>query len=418
MTSPDRRQIFSGKLLLAFIAFAIAALALSLYLMGREDYGADTLGPSSYAISALGYAGIAEVLQKLGVPVVKSRRNPALQAEGGVLIVAEPQLNQLPQVVLPVLPDAEKILLVLPKWAGSARGGAKANWIGQAAPLVSTQVERTLGVAVEQPQIERREKVESWTLNEIGEAPGLSTSVQLIKKSDALRPLVAAGDGVLLGEIQKGNSLVWVLSDPDVIANNALNPDGTGAVFAVELIKKLRGTTGPVVFDETVHGFQFRPATAMRLLVQFPYSIVTIQILIGIALLLWATMGRFGPPETPPPPLAAGKAGLIDNVADLMEFAGHEPLIIQRYVENTIRETARQLRAPKDLSYLQLLAWLSQLGKKRSLTRDCTEIARLTQDLSHPRGTTDISRFAHIAREINQWKQEIVDGPSAYTRHH
>jgi hypothetical protein len=417
VTAPDRRPVFSGKLLLAFVAFAIAAVGLSLYLIGREDYGADTLGPSSYSTSAIGYAGIAEVLQKIGMPVIKSRRNSAVQAEGGVLILAEPQLAQLPQVVLPVLPDAEKILLVLPKWAGIAKGAKKTTWIGEAAPLVSTQVERTLGVAVEQPQIERREKVENWTVNAVGEAPGLSTSVQLIK-SDKLRPLVAAGDGILLGEVQKENSLVWVLSDPDVIANHALNPDGKGAAFAIELIQKLRGTRGPVVFDETVHGFQSRPATAMRMLFQFPYSIVTIQILIGIALLLWATTGRFGPPETPPPPLAAGKAGLIDNVADLMEFAGHEQLIIQRYVENTVRETARQLRAPKDLSYQQLLAWLSQLGKKRSLTRDCTEIARLTQDLSRPRGTTDISRFAHIAREINQWKQEMVDGPSAYTRHH
>jgi hypothetical protein len=167
-----------------------------------------------------------------------------------------------------------------------------------------------------------------------------------------------------------------------------------------------------------VHGFQSRPAAALRLLFEFPYSIITIQIIIGIALLLWATMGRFGPPEVLPPPIATGKAGLIDNVANLMEFAGHEKLIIQRYFENTIRDAARQLRAPKDLSYQQLVDWLSNIGKKRKLARDCAAISHVAQNLTQGRGTVDIAKFADAARELNQWKQEIVDGPSAHTRHH
>ena len=412
----DSGPIFSRKLLLAFVGFAMAAFALSLYLMGRDEYGADTTGPSSYSTSALGYAGIAEVLKQVGVPVVKSRRGPALQAENGVLIVAEPQMNLLPQAVVPALPDAGKTLLILPKWLGIVDSD-KPKWVKRVSPFLTAWVERTLGLALEQPQIERREKVESWSLNEIGPAPELSERLQLIK-SDVLRPLVAAGDGILLGEVRKNGHLIWVLSDPDVIANRAFRADGKGAAFAVALIEKLRGGRGPVVFDETVHGFQSRPAAALRLLFEFPYAIITLQVVIGTALLLWATMGRFGPAEMPPPQLATGKAGLIDNVADLMEFAGHDRLVIERYVENTIRDTARQLRAPKDLSYQQLLVWLSQLGKKRSVSRDCIAIARHAQDLTLSKRAIDISKFAETAREICQWKQEIVDGPSAYTRHH
>jgi hypothetical protein len=68
----DNTPIFSGRLLLAFIGFAVCTFALSIYLMGRNDYGADRHGPSSYAVSALGYAGIAEVLRELGVPVAQS----------------------------------------------------------------------------------------------------------------------------------------------------------------------------------------------------------------------------------------------------------------------------------------------------------------------------------------------------------
>src|SRR5262245_76299 len=127
----NNEAIFSRKLLLAFVAFAICTFALSIYLMSREDYGADRHGPSSYSTSALGYAGIADVLQQLGVPVVKSRRNPVGQAQNGVLIVAEPRLDLLPQLGIPILPDAPKTLLILPKWTGAGEG-EKRSWIGQA----------------------------------------------------------------------------------------------------------------------------------------------------------------------------------------------------------------------------------------------------------------------------------------------
>jgi len=411
--------IFSRKLLLAVIAFAVVAFLLSLYLMGREDYGADRNGPSSHSVSALGYAGIAEVLGQLGVPVIKSQRNPAIQAESGVLIVAEPQLNLLPQAGVPVLPDADKTLLILPKWRDAAsRKAEKRNWIGGAEPLFSLAIQRVLAVAVEdQPQIDRREKIENWSLNEIGVKPEPFEHPQLIT-SKLLKPLIAAGDGILLGEMRKDGRLIWVLSDPDVIANHALNPEGKGAAFAVALIQKLRAGRGPVVFDETVHGFQAVPAATLRLLLQFPYSILTVQIVIGAILLLWATMGRFGPPEVPPPPLAAGKAGLIGNVADLMEFAGHERLVIQSYFDNTMRETARQLRAPKNLSPQQTLEWLSQLARKRNIAGDCTAMARTVHDLAHGKGHVDMSKFADAARQIYQWKQEILDGPSAHKRNH
>jgi hypothetical protein len=412
----NNNPIFAHKLLLAFIGLAIGAFVLSLYLMGKEDPAEARHGANSFSSSAIGYAGIAEVLQKFGMRVVKSRRNPAEQAEGGVLIVAEPRMELLPTLIVPILPEAETTLLILPKWGGESKG-EKTNWISRAFPITTAQIQRVLGLAVDRPQIERRDLVTNWSVNEIGVAPHRSERLQLIK-SDKLKPLVAAGDGILLGELEKDGRTIWVLSDPDLIANHGLNEDGKGAEFAVALIKRLADGGKLVVFDETVHGFQARPDAALNLLFQFPYSIITLQVVIAAALLLWATMGRFGPPEIPPPPLGAGKAGLISNVADLMEFAGHERMIIQRYVESTIRDTARQLRAPKNLSYEQTLEWLSRIGKARNITRDCASIARLATGLANGRGHIDIAKFADAARQIHQWKQEILDGPSIHTRHH
>jgi hypothetical protein len=58
--------IFSRRLLVGWVAGAIVVFALSLYLMGSgEMSGADSTGPGTFSRSAIGHAGIAEVLQRL-----------------------------------------------------------------------------------------------------------------------------------------------------------------------------------------------------------------------------------------------------------------------------------------------------------------------------------------------------------------
>src|SRR5262249_38555348 len=160
-----------------------------------------------------------------------------------------------------------------------------------------------------------------------------------------------------LGEVRRGSRRLWVLSDPDVLSNHGLGPDGKrNAAFAVMLINKLRGS-GPAVFDETVHGFAAQRAATWRFIFQFPYAIVTLHGVVAVALLLWATMGRFGPPEREVPPLAAGKQGLIDNVSRLMAYAGYQKMMLKRYVEATIQDAASQLHAPKGMTLRELATW-------------------------------------------------------------
>lgn len=408
--------VFSLRLLLILVAAAIGAFLLSLYLMSRNDYGGDRTGPSSYSVSALGYAGIAELLKELNVPVIKSRHSSVSKVNDGVLIIAEPQLELLPKTIIPILPGAEKILLILPKWYG-VPGGERQGWIRDASVKPSFVAKRTLQLVSEIAQIARVEKVGVWSVNEIGVQPEIAGGVQLIK-SDELHPLIAAEGGILLGEMRKGNQLIWVLSDPDIIANHALSADGKGLAFGVKLIETLRGGSGPVIFDETVHGFESQTASIAKVLFTFPYSLISLQIIAGAALLLWASVGRFGAPEIPPPALVAGKAELVDNVAQLMEFAGHERLMITRYVETTIRETARELRAPEDLPLGELIRWLQRVGESRKVSRDCGKIIQKMDRLAAKGRMGDLSSFADVAQDIYRWKQEILDGSSRYSRRH
>jgi hypothetical protein len=277
-------------------------------------------------------------------------------------------------------------------------------------------VQRLLALAVPDAKVEKAATIESWPINRIGMAPPRIGELQVVKGS-ALIPIIANGDQILLGEIRKGNREIWILSDPDLIANHAFGPDGKGAVFAVKMIEALRGGSGPIVFDEAIHALSAPGASAARMLFSFPYSVIGLQVLLGIALLLWATMGRFGPPETAPEILAAGKAGLVDNVARLMGYAGHERLMVRRYVEAMVNDAGRQLHAPKGLHQAELIKWLQRVGEVRNVSLDSGAVAARADDLVRVRGVGDMGPYVAVARDIYRWKQEILDGPSRHPRH-
>jgi hypothetical protein len=178
----------------------------------------------------------------------------------------------------------------------------------------------------------------------------------------------------------------------------------------------LRGT-GPAVFDETIHGFVSQQAASWRFIFEFPYVIVTLQGVLAAGLLLWATMGRFGPPERELPQLAAGKQGLIDNVSRLMAFAGYQKTMLNRYVEATIRDAANQLHAPKGMPLRELAAWAGRMSQRRGTSIQPEDVLARAEALIAD-GRTSLSSSARVAEDIYRWKGELLNGPSGYPRDH
>jgi len=235
-------------------------------------------------------------------------------------------------------------------------------------------------------------------------------------RGDRLRPIIGATQGMLVGEISDRDRKIWVLADPDVIANHGLAHEGNAAL-ALALIKALRRGDGSVVFDETVHGFVVRPVSPFLLLFRFPFVVATAQGALAVALLLWATMGRFGAPLSPPSPLQSGKHGLIANTAKLFEFAGYQPVMVQRYVHSIIRDVGRQLHAPAGMSEAAMVEWLGRVGRARAVDVECGAVMRRVDELVQGR-SRDPKPLAALAREIYRWKREIIDGVSRGSRHH
>jgi hypothetical protein len=426
-------SIFSGRLLIVWIVAAALTFAVSLYFMGN-DQGADTVGPSAFSRSAIGYAGIAEVLQELGIPVLKSRYDSLGKlTPGSVLVIAEPRPGGKTEATIRTLLKADTILLILPKWTGHP-SQQNSGWLGEAELLPSDDVDWVLHLVAPQADAVQVSQT-AWTTNAFNITPTLQAPIQLMH-GDRLQPLIGGKDGILLGELSRGsggialltdglkplkrkttangNRTIWVLSDPDIIANHGFAQPGNAAL-AVAMMKRLTAASGRVVFDETLHGFISEPASPFLLLFRYPFVVATIQGAIAIALLLWATVGRFGAPQSAPPPLSAGRQGLLQNMAKLVEFTGHQEVMIRRYVLETVRDVARQLHAPRGLSSAATVAWLQRVGAARGIDTDCGALVGQAEALADGRRTSPAS-LERLAREIHRWRGEIVDGHARHPR--
>jgi hypothetical protein len=412
----NEEPIFSRRLLIGWIVGAVVVFAVSLYFMGGGELGGtDSVGPGTFSRSAIGHAGIAEVLSQLAIPVVKSRSSSlAKLTPGSVLVIAEPRRNAQSEDAIRTLMKAGTILLVLPKWTGQP-SDQKPGWLREVGEGPALDAQWALGLFAPSGEVVRERGAVLWTTNALHITPDVDLPVQLVK-GDRLWPIVAAKQGMLVGEIKDRDRKIWVLADPDIIANHGLARAGNAA-SALALINALRGGDGSVVFDETVHGFVVRPVSPFLLLFRFPFVVATAQGLLAVALLLWATLGRFGAPQTAPPALRAGREGLLQNMAELVEGTGHQDVMVKRYVQETVRDAALVLHAPRELSGAGLIAWLQRVGLARGVAIDCEAVLRRAAEPGTARRRNP-SALVRLARDIHQWKGEIVDGRSRHPGDH
>lgn len=408
--------VFSQQVLVGWIAAAVIVFAISLYFIGGGQLSAPpVVDPSTFSRSAIGHAGIAEVLQRLNIPVVKNQDNSLDKlADGGVLVLAEPRPGGQSEQTIRTLLKADTILIVLPKWAG-APSEKNPKWVAQVRERDISEAQWVLRLVAPRADVARVSTAVVWSTNQLGLIPNIVEPTQLIR-GDPLVPIVGSADGMLIGEITDRNRKIWVLSDPDVIANHGL-PHADNAALAVALISRLRGRDGVVVFQETIHGFTTQTSNPFALMLRFPFVIASAQGAIAIALLLWASLARFGAPQPAPAALSAGRQGLLQNVANLIEFTGHQQVMIRRYVQETIRDAARQLHAPVGLAGAQLVAWLQRVGTARGVDVDCGAVAQQASELADTQ-RRDLAKFVRLARDIHRWKREIIDGPSRNPRAH
>ncbi|MDR1125307.1 MAG: hypothetical protein LBM64_04490 [Deltaproteobacteria bacterium] len=424
-----KRSVFSRSALGLLLASAVALFALSVILHAYDDDPVATAArsrPGTYSLSALGYAGFYDTLRRLDRPVNRSVGNTlAMVGARGTLVVAEPDLEHVSSAEGMKLMGAPRLLLVLPKWSGLPDEERPA-WIAQARPLHLDYAKNTLRLVAGRSDVYRRAwpSPAEWKYNHLGftpTAPKGSGVIQMIRSSE-LRPVLGTAEGMLVGELLSGNRVIWVLADPDLLANHGLG-SGRNAALMVSLLDNLRGWRNsdqgaPIVFDETVHGFLEAEGTPLKLLFRFPFVVITILICGTAILLALAGSSRFGAARRVRPELDFGKRQLIDNGARLLDYGGHHVVTLKRYIRMTVRSAAQAMHAPVKLGEAELPAWLDRIGKSRGVKRSCAAILRrasLMADSGGEPGKNDVklAGLFDCARDIYLWKGEILHGSSA-----
>nr|WP_133774963.1 hypothetical protein [Enterovirga rhinocerotis] len=242
--------------------------------------------------------------------------------------------------------------------------------------------------------------------------PSFRGEVQLIKGSK-LTPLIAAPDGILLGEWRQGDRRIWVLADPDPIENHAIAKGGNAA-FARDMIAALQaGRGGALVFDETIHGFRRPPPNLLKFLFEFPLNLVLVQMMAAVALLLWSAMGRFGAPQALPRPLESGRYALIANAGSLLDHAGHHAAILRRYVAMMLHDAGQALRAPPGLAGAALTAWISRAADARGI--DTKPLEGLEPGGA---GSRNLTSLLATAQALYRWRKDLPNGTSRRLDHH
>lgn len=390
------RHLFAGWIVAAALVFAC-----SYYFMTRDNKSyyehEDITGPSTNSRSAIGYAGAWKLLDKFEIPVRQGVIDPSKPDVGDAAIVMEPSSENA--VLEQVKQDLRlpRSLLILPKRKGIAADD-QPGYIGRDELLPDDDVAKVLAVVDSHATLRRpQDAIKIWQADERFPDPPSLADPQIIE-SKLIRPLVNCSQGILIGELSEPNRRVLIVSDPDLFENHGLGPN---ARLWLKLIGELRSAGGVVVFDETIHGFNSRPSHTGRILFEWPFVLVTVQIAIAIALLLWASIGRFGAPRKPPPELGYGTASLIESGARLLDLPGSSNVISAKYTEAMLRETAIRIHAPRSLSAAALRKWFQGIGRPAP------------EDF--PVATHDQALAA--ARTVYLWRCSILDESRQRSKH-
>ncbi len=362
------------------------------------------VGTHVYSEAAVGHRGLVEVLRRLDIPVVVSRhRELSRLSYNGVLVLAEPDPRHL--AVIRERLNERPVVVVLPKWTARA-DPRKPRWTLAPTPVDGARMLLVLGTLPAPASVLRVPPPVTW-LPSPYPAPTFETDIQLLS-SRRLTRIVGTRDGVLLGRYGPSGSGVWVLSDPDILSNHGLGK-GDNALMIASFLNDLR-RGGPVVFDETVHGFNWTPSLWANL-VSMPLLPVTLLAVASIAVLIWSAAGRFGAPRPSGAALEPGKMTLIDSTADLLLYAGHPGRALPRYRDAVLQAVARALHAPGALRDERLTAWLDGLAEARGVRDRFADLCSRVDRHSAARTSLDPS-VVKTALRLHRWKQEMIHGPA------
>ncbi len=403
--------LFAPRVLPLLIAIGTAAFFCSVFLMMFGD-STRSAGHDTFSRSAIGHSAFMETLQRLGVPLSVSRfKTLEKTGSGNLLMLLEPPTDETGTNMLRDAKRESHVLLVLPKW-DAAPHWKRRDWIGSVEYLDAKPFAHLVGQFDGDASLVRSTVTSTApTANRFGFTPALHQP-QFIR-SAKLKPLLAYGENILVGEIKFGNATLWVLSDPDIIANAGLAM-GDNAALAAAIVDEQLPLDGSVIIDETIHGFEQSP-DLLRTAFELPFLPATVAFALAVLAAILAGVSRFGPVQPAVSALAPGRAAFLRNLADLIEFGQGGGAVLRRYPRLALADVAARLRAPATLDEEGLVKWADRRAERLGMTQRMADLCAESDLLSGRHGQQQSA--AALGRRIHQWRQEILHEPRNCPRH-
>lgn len=402
------RGAFSVLVVLAAVVVGVVAFAAFMVLIAFADdlRRPDDGGEHALSKSAVGFAGLVQLLQDTGHQVRVSR-GPLHELAGS------PEFAILtPPVTRPLTyDDFDGVwgwnLVVLPKW-NTSPDFSRPEWVHSNGLLYTEVVERLLSDVADGIKTSRDNSSGPRVL--VDDATGDTLPIGPIRSlqtisGDGIYPIITdpAGNIVLgsLGDLDDGDDIMgYVLADPDLLNTQGLASLAT-ARTGIGMVDDIVEDSTPIVFDMTLHGVE-RTRNILQLLLMPPF-VAGVLCLVFAALLIGITAfaGNLRTRSVRDIPL--GHATLVDSSARLISIAGRSSSIGARYVAMIRRQSARIVGAPTNASEAQQIAILDSIGRARPGSTEPT-FSQLSSDVAKASNPTAMMRA--ISR-LYKWKQEL-----------
>ena len=384
--------------LFAFSAFVVLS-AYAPDLRSGSDGGGHALSKS-----AVGFAGVVELLKGMDEPVMVSRGAPPPTPAGKGVLILTPTPETDPKDI-DALHFSGLKLIILPKWVTDP-DVRHPGWVQELGTYGGGLASHALGTAYGKTSVAMRDKPSTVQLH-AGSGAGFPAGETLqLGRVEHLQTLSGPGWDPIITDEQGRAVLalarqggVAVLSDPDLLDTQGV-ADLHTARAGVEILDRLRDG-GPVVFDVTLDGYG-RGRSLLKLAFEPPLLGVTLCLVAAAIMMGLHAAARFGPAERPPPVLALGKRALADNSAALVRMARREPRMAPAYAALTREAAARAVGAPRDLGEDQLDALLDRLGASRGLGERYSSLAA---EAAAAKTNADL---LSVARRLYQWRGEMT----------
>ena len=404
----NQTRFMSARLAALLVAISAASLLglVLLFAYAPELRSENSSGGDAISRSAIGFAGLRELLQLSGTSTELDRGVFSRPDTKPSLIILTPGAGTAARE-LGEYEFSAPTLIILPKWLVTPQV-PREDWVNKFGALPPAQTAAMLQQMAPGATLEMRPGSARNVEVMLGPAAPAGLSAFTLPHVEELRSiggarsvLIARNYGPLLAMVRHGGQPVYILSDPDLMNDHGLS-DRINARAALMIIAQLRRGNGPVRFDVTLNGLG-RDPSLLRAIFQTPILGATICSLLAALLIGWHAASRFGAPLAPARVFERGKKMLAANTADLLRMMGREGAMAPRYVQSQrdmalARLGARRASAPEQEELLAIIERSAGLAVTYPELAQQAEAARTGADLER------------IAAKAYAWRKGISRG--------